>query len=114
MTSLTIEGVQVVIDAGYARVPQFDPATGLTRLVTTRVARASADQRAGRAGRLGPGTCYRLWAASTQYGLLAQPLAGIKTADLSGLALELALWGVKDAGTLTWVDAPPPASLAQA
>ena len=113
-TSLTIEGVQVVIDAGYARVPQFDPATGLTRLVTTRVARASADQRAGRAGRLGPGTCYRLWSESTQHGLLAQPLAEIKTADLSGLALDLALWGVKDAATLTWVDSPPPASLAQA
>jgi len=113
-TSLTIEGVRVVIDSGYARAPQFDPATGLTRLVTTRIARASADQRAGRAGRLGPGTCHRLWSESTHRGLLAQPLAEIKTADLSGLALELALWGVKDASTLTWVDPPPSASLAQA
>lgn len=113
-TSLTIEGVRVVIDSGYARVPQFDPATGLSRLVTTRVARASADQRAGRAGRLGPGTCYRIWSESTHRGLLAQPLAEIKTADLSGLALELALWGVKDTSTLAWVDPPPPASFAQA
>ena len=113
-TSLTIEGVQVVVDAGYTRVPQFDPATGLTRLVTVRVARASAEQRAGRAGRLGPGVCYRLWTESTQRGLLAQPLPEIKTADLSGLALELALWGVKDAAALTWVDPPPAAALAQA
>lgn len=113
-TSLTIEGVRVVIDSGYARMPQFDPGTGLTRLVTTRIARASADQRAGRAGRLGPGTCYRLWTESTHRGLLAQPLAEIKTVDLSGLALELALWGVKDASTMMWVDPPPPASLAQA
>ena len=113
-TSLTIEGVRVVIDSGYARIPQFDPGTGLTRLVTTRIARASADQRAGRAGRLGPGTCYRLWTESTHRGLLAQPLAEIKTVDLSGLALELALWGVKDASTMMWVDPPPPASLAQA
>jgi len=113
-TSLTIDGVRVVVDAGYTRVPQFDPATGLTRLVTSRVARSSADQRAGRAGRLGPGACYRLWTESTHHGLLAQPLAEIKTADLSGLALELALWGVKDVASLTWIDPPPPAALSQA
>jgi ATP-dependent RNA helicase HrpB len=113
-TSLTIDGVRVVVDAGYTRAPQFDPTTGLTRLTTTRASRAAADQRTGRAGRLGPGTCYRLWSESTQRGLLAQALPEIKTADLSGLALELALWGAKDAGELTWVDPPPPANLAQA
>ncbi|MBI3899854.1 MAG: ATP-dependent helicase HrpB [Gammaproteobacteria bacterium] len=113
-TSLTIEGVRSVVDSGYARVPQFDPASGLTRLATVRVARASADQRAGRAGRLGPGVCYRLWTESTHRGLLAQPLPEIKTADLAGLALELALWGANDVGALTWLDPPPPAALAQA
>jgi len=113
-TSLTIEGVQVVVDVGYARVPQFDPATGLTRLATVRVARASAEQRAGRAGRLGPGVCYRLWTEGTQRGLLPQPLPEIKTADLAPLALELALWGVKDPAELVWLDSPPAAALAQA
>lgn len=113
-TSLTIEGVRVVIDSGYARVPQFDPASGLTRLATVRVARASADQRAGRAGRLGPGVCYRLWTEGTHRGLLAQPLPEIKTADLAGLALDLALWGAQEADALTWLDPPPPGALAQA
>lgn len=112
-TSLTIEGVRIVVDAGYTRVPQFDPATGLTRLATVRVARASADQRAGRAGRLGPGVCYRLWTESVHRGLLAQPLPEIKTADLAGLALDLALWGT-EAEALTWLDPPPRAALAQA
>ena len=113
-TSLTIEGVRVVIDSGYARVPQFDPASGLTRLATVRVARASSEQRAGRAGRVAAGTCYRLWTESTHRGLLAQPLPEIKTADLAGLALELAVWGAADVGALTWLDPPPPAALAQA
>ena len=113
-TSLTIEGVRVVVDSGYARVPQFDPASGLTGLVTVRVARASADQRAGRAGRLAPGVCYRLWTESTQRGLLAQPLPEIKTADLAALALDLALWGADDSAALQWLDPPPPAALAQA
>ncbi|HEY6236049.1 MAG TPA: ATP-dependent helicase HrpB, partial [Candidatus Elarobacter sp.] len=113
-TSLTIEGVRVVIDAGYTRVPQYDPASGLTRLVTVRVARASAEQRAGRAGRLGPGVCYRLWTESTHRGLLAQPSPEIKGADLAGLALDLALWGADDVAALTWLDTPPAAALAQA
>lgn len=112
-TSLTIEGVCVVVDSGYARVPQFDPRTGLTRLVTARISRASADQRAGRAGRLGPGVCYRLWTESTHRGLASQPVPEIKTADLASLALELAAWGT-DAGALTWLDPPPPGALAQA
>jgi ATP-dependent helicase HrpB len=113
-TSLTIEGVRVVIDVGYARVPQFDPASGLTRLATVRVARSSAEQRAGRAGRLGPGVCYRLWTESVHRGLLAHPLPEIKTADLSGLALDLASWGADDPQTLTWLDPPPAGALAQA
>ena len=113
-TSLTIEGVRVVIDTGYARVPQFDPGTGLTRLATVRIARASAEQRAGRAGRLGPGVCYRLWTESVQRGLIAHPLPEIKTADLAGFALELAQWGAKNAASLTWLDPPPAGALAQA
>jgi ATP-dependent helicase HrpB len=113
-TSLTIEGVRIVVDGGYQRTPQFDPLTGLTRLVTVRVARASADQRAGRAGRLAPGVCYRLWTESAHRGLLAQPLPEIKTADLAELALDLAAWGADDTSALTWLDPPPPGALAQA
>ncbi|MCG3114562.1 MAG: ATP-dependent helicase HrpB [Candidatus Manganitrophus sp. SA1] len=113
-TSLTIEGIGVVIDAGFARVPEFDPRSGLTRLTTKRISRASAEQRAGRAGRLGPGVCYRLWSEATQRGLMAQPVPEIRAADLAPLALELAQWGVRDAGTLAWLDPPPPSALAQA
>lgn len=112
-TSLTIEGVGIVIDSGYARAPQFDPRTGLTRLVTQRVARASADQRAGRAGRLGPGVCYRLWSEMTQRGLVPHPAPEIRTADLAPLALELAAWGTP-AEKLDWLDPPPLPALAQA
>jgi ATP-dependent helicase HrpB len=113
-TSLTIEGIDSVIDSGYVRVPQFDPNTGLTRLATMRVSRASADQRAGRAGRLRPGSCYRLWSEATHQGLIAQAIPEIKTADLTPLALELSLWGAHDANALSWVDPPPQAALAQA
>lgn len=113
-TSLTIEGVRVVVDSGFARVPQFDPNTGLTRLATQRIARANADQRAGRAGRLAPGVCYRLWGENVQRGLIVQPIAEIKGADLAPLALELALWGVIDALRLSWLDPPPSGALAQA
>ena len=113
-TSLTLEGIGVVIDSGFLRVPEFDPRTGLTRLATRRVSRASAEQRSGRAGRLGPGVCYRLWSETTQRGLMAQPIPEIRVADLAPLALELAQWGVRDAGTLSWIDPPPPAALAQA
>jgi len=113
-TSLTIEGIGVVIDAGFARVPQFDPKSGLTRLITMRISRASADQRAGRAGRLGPGVCYRLWSEATQRGLMPHPIPEIRAADLAPLALELAQWGVRDAGTLSWLDPPPTAALSQA
>jgi ATP-dependent helicase HrpB len=113
-TSLTIEGVRVVVDAGYARVPQFDVASGLTRLRTQRISRASAEQRAGRAGRTAPGVCYRLWSEHTQRGLVPHAAPEIRTADLVPLALELARWGVRDAAGLAWLDPPPAGALAQA
>lgn len=112
-TSLTIDGVRVVVDAGLARVPRFDPASGMTRLDTQRIARASATQRAGRAGRLEPGVCYRLWSQSQHDQLAAYGEAEILQADLAGLALQLARWGVEPA-ELSWLDVPPPAAFAQA
>jgi ATP-dependent helicase HrpB len=113
-TSLTIEGVRVVVDGGFARVPQFDPGSGLSRLTTVRISRASSEQRAGRAGRLAPGACYRLWSETTQRGLVPQSLPEIRGADLAPLALELAAWGVRDARTLSWLDPPPEAAMNQA
>ncbi len=113
-TSLTIDGVCIVVDSGYARVPQFDPASGLTGLVTQRISRASAEQRAGRAGRTAPGVCYRLWGESVQRGLIAHSIPEIRSADLAPLALDLASWGVRDATTLAWLDPPPAAAFAQA
>ncbi|MFZ5863966.1 MAG: ATP-dependent helicase HrpB [Nitrospirota bacterium] len=113
-TSITIEGIGIVIDSGFVRVPEFDPGTGLTRLTTRRISRASAEQRAGRAGRLGPGACERLWTELTQRGLTARPIPEIRAADLAPLALELAQWGARNADTLAWLDPPPAAALAQA
>ncbi|MCB1919692.1 MAG: ATP-dependent helicase HrpB [Candidatus Competibacteraceae bacterium] len=113
-TSLTIEGVSVVVDAGWTRVPRFDPRSGLTRLATVRVSADAAEQRAGRAGRLGPGTCYRLWSEAAQGRLRPQRAPEIQEADLAPLALELAQWGVADPATLAWLDPPPPGALAQA
>lgn len=112
-TSLTINGVRVVVDAGLARVPRFDPGSGMTRLDTQRISRASATQRAGRAGRLEPGVCYRLWSADQQEQLAAYASAEILQADLAGLALQLARWGVAP-NQLAWLDAPPSAAYAQA
>ena len=112
-TSLTIDGVRVVIDAGLARVPRFDPGSGMTRLDTQRISRASATQRAGRAGRLEPGVCYRLWSEDQHAQLSAYGSAEILQADLAGLALQLARWGVTPE-QLTWLDVPPAASYAQA
>jgi ATP-dependent helicase HrpB len=110
-TSLTIEGIRVVIDAGRARRARFDPGSGMSRLVTERVTRAEADQRAGRAGRLTPGVAYRLWTKGEEGALAAFPPAEIESADLAPLALELALWGSADLPFLT----PPPAgALAEA
>ncbi|MHB1096302.1 MAG: ATP-dependent helicase HrpB [Gemmatimonadaceae bacterium] len=113
-TSLTIEGVRVVIDSGLSRVPRFDARSGMTRLATTRVSRASADQRRGRAGRLGPGSCYRLWAEGDDAQLLAQRTPEILEADLAPLALELAAAGIDDVRALQWLDAPPEGALRQA
>lgn len=113
-TSLTIEGVKVVVDGGFARVPRFIPRTGLTTLVTIPVSKAAADQRRGRAGRLGPGICYRLWSTADQLQLPDRQDPEICEADLSGLALELALWGIKDACSLQWLDTPPAAALSLA
>ena len=112
-TSLTIDGVRVVIDAGLARVPRFDPGSGMTRLDTQRISRASATQRAGRAGRLEPGVCYRLWSEAQHEQLAAYGAAEILQADLAGLALQLARWGVEPA-QLVWLDVPPAAAYAQA
>lgn len=112
-TSLTIDGVRVVIDAGLARVPRFDPGSGMTRLDTQRISRASATQRAGRAGRLEPGVCYRLWSEAQHEQLAAYGSAEILQADLAGLALQLARWGVTP-DQLRWLDQPPAAAYAQA
>lgn len=112
-TSLTIDGVRVVVDAGLARVPRFDPASGMTRLDTQRISRASATQRAGRAARLEPGACYRLWSQAQHEQLSAYSSAEILQADLSGLALQLLRWGVAPQ-ELSWLDVPPPAAYAQA
>ncbi|WP_422003323.1 ATP-dependent helicase HrpB [Reyranella sp.] len=112
-TSLTIEGVRIVIDSGLMRVPRFSPRSGMTRLETVRVSQASADQRRGRAGRLEPGICYRLWPEEAQRGLLPFTPPEILDADLAPLALELALWGA-DAATLPWLTPPPAAALATA
>ena len=113
-TSLTIQGVRVVIDCGLARVPRFDPSSGLTRLATVRVSRAAADQRRGRAGRTEPGACYRLWDDAETRALPAYADPEILDADLSGLALDLARWGAKDAADLAFLDPPPPAAFAEA
>lgn len=113
-TSLTIEGVKVVIDSGYSRVPRYDVRSGLTRLETVRVTRDAADQRAGRAGRLGPGVCYRLWAEATQHHLQATRKPEIEEADLAPLMLELFNWGIKKIDELNWITLPPAGAVAQA
>jgi ATP-dependent helicase HrpB len=113
-TSLTIEGVRVIIDTGLARRSLFDPGTGMERLVTVRISQASAAQRAGRAGRTAPGTAFRLWGEGAQATLAAQTAPEILTSDLAPLALELAQWGARDIGQMQWMDAPPAAALAQA
>jgi ATP-dependent helicase HrpB len=105
-TSITIEGVRVVIDSGLARVPRFEPEAGITRLETVRVSRAAADQRRGRAGRTEPGVCYRLWDARQTQALAAFAEPEIRTADLAGLLLDCADWGATDPRTLAWIDPP--------
>jgi ATP-dependent helicase HrpB len=106
-TSLTIEGVRIVIDAGLARRPRFEPALGLSRLETVRASQAAIAQRAGRAGRLEPGVCWRLWSEGETRALPQFDRPEILDSDLSGLALDLAAWGVSDPAALAWLDAPP-------
>ena len=113
-TSLTIEGVRIVIDSGLARRSRFDPATGMNRLEAVRISRSSADQRRGRAGRLTAGVCYRLWTETEHASLAAHTPAEIVEADLAPLTLELASWGCNDATSLRWLDTPPAATFAQA
>lgn len=113
-TSLTIEGVDVVIDAGSARQPAFDPRSGMTRLELRRIARDAAEQRAGRAGRMRPGVCYRLWSAQQHEQLAATTEPEILGADLAGLALQLLAWGIADPGELAWLDPPPRGAWQQA
>ena len=113
-TSLTIDGISVVVDGGLQRMPRFDPVSGMSRLITLPVSRASADQRRGRAGRLGPGICYRLWSENTHPTLPPYNRPEILDADLAGLALELAVWGVDDPSALHWLDPPPAAAFSQA
>ena len=113
-TSLTIEGVRIVVDSGMRRYSEFDPESGMSRLVTGKVSQAAADQRRGRAGRLSEGVCYRLWSEGTHASLSPQTPPEILHADLAPLALELSCWGAADADKLAWLDPPPPAPLAQA
>ncbi len=110
-TSLTIEGVRVVIDSGLSRVPRFEPDIGVTRLETLRASRAAADQRRGRAGRTEPGVCYRLWDEPQTQSLPAFAPPEIRSADLAGLLLDCAAWGATDPMALSWLDAPPKAAL---
>ncbi|MGB8551276.1 MAG: ATP-dependent helicase HrpB [Xanthobacteraceae bacterium] len=113
-TSLTIEGVRIVVDSGLARVPRYEPDVGLTRLETVRVSRAAADQRRGRAGRTAPGICYRLWEEAQTGALEAFARPEILAADLSGLVLDLAQWGVSEPDTLAFLDPPPRPALSEA
>ncbi|MBL0740188.1 ATP-dependent helicase HrpB [Chryseolinea lacunae] len=113
-TSLTIEGITTVVDSGYARVPKFDPRSGLTRLETIRVTRDAADQRSGRAGRLGPGIAYRMWPETLHHTLQPHRQPEILEADLAPLMLELANWGVQNINELTWITPPPAGAINQA
>ena len=113
-TSLTIEGVRIVVDSGMARVPRYEPDIGLTRLETVRASRAAVDQRRGRAGRTEPGVCYRLWDEPQTASLAAYTQPEILSADLSSLVLDLAQWGVSDSSTLAFLDPPPAPALKEA
>ncbi len=110
-TSLTIEGIRIVVDTGFERIARFDPTSGMERLVTQRISRASAEQRAGRAGRTAPGKCHRLWSEYAHQSLAPHREADILTADLAPLALELAAWGSQE---LRWIDPPKPSALSHA
>ena len=113
-TSLTIEGITTVVDSGQSRVPRFDLKSGLTRLETIRVTKDAADQRAGPAGRLGPGICYRLWSEATHHTLQPMRQPEILEADLAPLLLDLANWGIEDTKDLSWITPPPAGAVSQA
>jgi ATP-dependent helicase HrpB len=113
-TSLTIEGVRIVVDSGVARVPRYEPDIGLTRLETVRASRAAVDQRRGRAGRTEPGVCYRLWDEPQTASLIAYTQPEILSADLSSLVLDLAQWGISDPASLAFLDSPPVPALNEA
>jgi ATP-dependent helicase HrpB len=113
-TSLTVEGVHIVVDSGLMRIPRFSPRTGMTRLETIPVSLDAADQRRGRAGRLGPGVCYRMWTEEDNRQLIPSKVPEIREADLATLVLELAIWGVTDPDELQWVTPPPMSSFSQA
>ena len=113
-TSLTLDGVRIVVDSGLARRPRYDRSAGITRLVTERASRAAVTQRAGRAGRQGPGTVYRLWEEAATASLPSFDPPEILEADLSALMLDCALWGVADPRELRWLDPPPPAAVDEA
>lgn len=113
-TSLTIEGVKIVVDSGFGREPRFDPRSGLSRLETIRISQDRADQRAGRAGRTSPGVCYRMWEKASHQKRMAHRTPEILEADLAPLVLDMARWGISDTLSLTWLTPPPKAHLAQA
>lgn len=113
-TSLTIEGITVVVDSGFGRTSKFDPNSGLSRLTTVRVSKDSADQRAGRAGRLSAGHCYRMWSTVTHQRMTEHIVPEIMEADLASLVLDMAHWGVVDPQQMTWLTPPPAGALAQA
>ena len=112
-TSLTLEGIRIVVDSGYMRTEVFSPRTGMPQLITRRVSKASADQRRGRAGRVAPGICYRLWSEEEHSRLPDMNIPDIRESDLAPLALELAAWGVRDPEELSWLDIPPSAAVKQ-
>ena len=113
-TSLTIEGIKVVVDTGFGRTSKFDPNSGLSRLETVRISRDSADQRAGRAGRLSAGVCYRLWSKTTHQRMAENRTPELLEADLASLVLDMAQWGIIDVNQLTWLTPPPKGPVAQA
>lgn len=113
-TSLTIEGITVVVDSGFGKTSRFDPKSGLSRLETVRISKDAADQRAGRAGRLSPGTCYRMWTEASHKRLAEHRTPEILEADLASLVLDMAQWGIMNIRQLTWLNPPPKAALLQA
>lgn len=110
-TSLTIEGIRIVVDSGFGRISKFDPASGLSKLQTVKISKDSADQRAGRAGRLSAGVCYRMWSMADHQRLADHRIPEILEADLTSLMLDMANWGVKNVSTLTWLTEPPKSSV---